>query len=479
MVRKQSLKQATETSNPRPNPSMRCGCPTCLKRYPGDRTPTDEHTGSWEARYTDPSGKGRSKTKPTFDEAIAFLEQTRTEMRQRVWVDPARGEITLCAWHRLWWPTQTKNEMRIEHWTQPQLRDEGMWRNHIEPTFGSYRLFELTWLEIQTWVNSLHDENGGPLAAASVTKCFQVLDRMLTAAKLDRRLPFNPADGVKLPAIKKKHPEDRRPPSYAQLWLIRQKLPAYFHALLIVAQETGLRFQELAGLRWCRVDLEGRRLHVREVLVEPRGKIKRKSYPKSDAGLRTVPLTGLAVRVLRELWAEECEEGTPSRAVSEPADGLCENELVFHGRNKVRRGTKRNGSAGEPYRAPLRRSAFRRLWVDAIKAAGVARKVVRKVKTFVTDKATGRRRQELVERIDWWPVFSDTRDAYASRLHAIGVPEVIAQEILGHERGGKVTWIYTHAAADYAGQVLAALEDGKPGKPSRGDRRRLQVVTAA
>ncbi|MGW7085062.1 tyrosine-type recombinase/integrase [Streptomyces sp. NPDC054871] len=473
MVRKTAVAPAT---NPRPNPSMRCGCPTCLRKFPGDRPPTDEHTGSWEARYTDPSGKGRSKTKPTYGAAVSFLEQTRTEMRLRTWVDPARAEIKLCAWHRLWWPTQTKGEMRIEHWTQPQLRDDGMWRNHIEPTFGSYRLFELSWLEIQNWVNQLHDENGGPLQASSVTKAFQVLDRMLTAAKLDRRLPFNPADGVKLPAIKKKHPEDRRPPSYAQLWLIRQKLPEHFHALLIVAQETGLRFQELAGLRWCRVDFEGRRLHVREVLVEPRGKIKRKAYPKSDAGLRTVPLTGLAVRVLRDLWASEPDA---SRAVSEPKDGLCENELVFHGRNKVRRGTRQGGSAGEPYRAPLRRSAFRRLWVEAIQAAGVAREVVRKVQTTVTDKETGRRRQELVERSDWWPVFSDTRDAYASRLHALGVPEVIAQEILGHERGGKVTWIYTHAAADYAGQVLAALEDGKPGRPSRGTGRKLRVVTAA
>lgn len=469
-------KTASPTTNPRPNPSMRCGCSVCLKKYPGDRTPADEHTGSWEARYTDPSGRTRSKTKPTFDEAVAFLEQTRTELRQRVWVDPTRGEIALCAWHRLWWPTQTKGELRIEHWTQPQLRDDGMWRNHIEPVFGSYRLFELSWLEIQTWVNSLHDENGGPLAAASVTKCFQVLDRMLTAAKLDRRLPFNPADGVKLPPIKKKHPEDRRPPSYALLWLIRQKLPEHMHALLIVAQETGLRFQELAGLRWCRVDFENRRLHVREVLVEPRGKIKRKAYPKSDAGLRTVPVTGLAMRVLRDLWAEEPDA---SRAVSEPGDGMCENELVFHGRNKVRRGSRRNGTAGEPYRAPLRRSAFRRLWIAAIQAAGVAREVVRKVTVQQRDRETGRTRQVVEERSDWWPVFSDTRDAYASRLHALGVPEVIAQEILGHERGGKVTWLYTHAAADYPGQVLAALEDRKRGGRPRGHGRKLQVATAA
>jgi integrase len=475
MVRKKAA-QARATNNPRPNPSMKCGCPPCLKKFPGSRPPTDEHTGSWEARYTDPSGKERSKTKPTFTAAVEFLEQTRTEMRQRTWIDPARGEITLTAWWRLWWPTQTKGCTRIEDWSQSQLRDEGMWRNHIAPTFGSVRLYELAWREIQLWVNGLHDENGGPLAASSVTKCFQVLDRMMEDAKRDRRLPFNPAEGVKLPTIKKKHPEDRRPPSYVYLWLIRQKLPEHYQNLLIVAQETGLRFQELAGLRWSNVDFEGRRIHVREVLVEPRGKIKRKAYPKSDAGLRTVPMTGLAARVLREVWASEPDA---SRSVSEPKDGLCENELVFHGRNRVRRGSRQNGSSGEPYRAPLRRSAFRRLWIDAITKAGVVRTTVKKVKVQRVDEQTGRARTVEVERTDWWPDFHDVRHAYASRLHNRGVPEVITQEILGHERAGEVTWIYTHAAADYAGQVLAALEDGKPGAVARAPKSRLRVVSAA
>ncbi|MEV1079930.1 site-specific integrase [Streptomyces sp. NPDC050211] len=477
MVRKTALTRAT--NNPRPIPSRRCGCPPCLKRHPGDRPPIDEHIGSWEARYTDPSGKERSRAKPTYDDAVAFLEETRTDMRKRTWIDPARGEITLSAWWTLWWPTQTKGEHRIEHWTQSQLRDEGMWRNHIAPTFANVKLYEMEWRATQLWVNALHDENGGPLAASSVTKCFQVLDRMLTAAKLDRRIPFNPAEGVRLPTVKKKHPEDRRPPTYAQLWLIRQQLPEYFHALLIVAQETGLRFQELAGLRWCNVDFEGRRIHVREVLVEPRGKIKRKAYPKSDAGLRTVPLTGLAARMLKELWMEESKEGNPSRTVSELKDGLCTDELVFHGRNKVRRGSKVNGSEGEPYRAPLRRSAFWRVWIKAIDDAGVVRKTVRTITVQKRDEETGRSRAEKVERTDWWPDFHDTRHAFASRLHERGVPEVITQEILGHERAGEVTWIYTHAAADYAGQVLAALEERKPGAEKRKPARRLRAVTAA
>ncbi|MER7807862.1 site-specific integrase [Streptomyces sp900116325] len=447
----------TQTRNPRPNPSMKCGCPPCLTKYPGDRPPATEHAGSWEARYTDPQGKTRSKNWPTEDEGIAFLEQTRTEIRQRMWLDPARSEITLCAWHRLWWPTQTGEETTLD-------RDSRSYRNHIEPHWGALKLYEFSWLGIQTWVNQLHDANGGSLAASSVVKTFQILDRMLEAAKRDRRIPFNPAEGVKLPHVKKKHPEDRRPPSYAQLWLIRAHLPEYMHALQIVAQETGLRWGELAGLRWCNVDFVRRVIHVREVLTEVRGKIKRKVYPKSDAGLRTVPITGLALRVLRDHFAEEPDAST---ARSEPEDGLREDELVFHGRNKRSR-------KGEPYRAPIRRSAFRRLWVKAITDAGVVRTKIKKYTVEEPHPETSRMRKVEKTRTEYWPDFHDQRHSFASRLHDRGVPEVIAQEILGHERAGKVTWLYTHAAADYAGQVLAALEDKKPGRT--GAKKPLRLV---
>ncbi|MEV0090382.1 tyrosine-type recombinase/integrase [Streptomyces sp. NPDC050738] len=447
-------------------PSKTCGCDGCFTRFPEPkRRKTKTHTATWQARYTGPGGRRDTENFPSEKLGIAFLEKVRTEMRERRWLDPSRAEIALCAWHELWWPTQTRQDPDAQdpmEWNQTMVRDYGMWENHIAPKFGSLQLWELEWLAIQTWVNALHDENKGPLAASSVTKAFQVLDRMLQAAKLDKRIPFNPAEGVKLPKIKKKHPEDRRPPSYAQLWLIRQKLPKYAQSLQIVAQETGMRWGELAGLRWCSIDFKNRVLHVREVLTETRGRIRRKAYPKSDAGLRSVPLTGLAMRVLRDLFAEE---ESVSTAVSVPADGLRENELVFHGRNKVSRTTK------QPYRAPIRRSAFRRLWVDAIQKAGVARETVKKVVVEKLDEVTRRIKKVVVERSSWWPEFRDQRDAYASRLHDAGVPEVVTQEILGHERAGEVTWLYTHAAADYPGQVLAALEDRK----LRGSRR-LRLV---
>lgn len=431
------------TNNPRMIASAQCGCEFCRFKIPTpERAAEKEHSGSWQARYTGLDGREHHKNKPTYDDAVALLEEQRTLVRQRTWLDPARGDITLCAWHEKWWPKQVGEDATLD-------RDERMWRTHVAPAFGSLRLYQLEYLEIQGWVNRLHDKNGGPLAAGSVIKAFQVLDRMLTAAKLDRRIPYNPAEGVKLPHVDKLHPEDRRPPTYAQLWRIRAFIPKYHHAFVILAQETGLRWGELAGLRWCWVDLKGRRLQVREVLTEVRGKIRRKAYPKSDAGLRTVPLTSLAVRVLTEHLESEPDA---SMKRSDPKDGLCTEELVFHGRN-------RRGRDGQPARAPMRRSAWRRIWTRAIELASVVRKTVKEWTEEVRNEA-GRIVKVKRERTDWWPDFHDVRHAYASRNHARGIPEAITQELLGHERAGTVTWLYTHAAADYAGQALAALEDG-------------------
>lgn len=423
-------------ANPRQIRLRSCGCKLCTEKYRPDEKPTRRDcTGSWQARYVDPSGKPRAENFPTKKEAEDHIALMAVQVKDRTWIDPDRSRISLSTWHGMWWPVQKGEASTLD-------RDERMWRNHVLPTFGTWRLCDISYLDVQGWVNSLD----GPLAPSSVIKAFQILDRMLTAALRDRRIPFNPADGVKMPKQRKAHPEDRRPPTYSQLRKVRHALPRYHVALQIVAQETGLRWGELAGLRACWVDLEGARIQVREVLTEVRGKLARKVYPKADASQRTVPLTPLAVRVLRVHLAEE----KPSTRRSDPSEGMCTDELVFHGRNRKRRG-------GEPGRSPLRRGAFRRLWIAAIEEAGVMRITVKQL-------------PDGGQRRDYWPDFHDQRHAYASRLAALGVPEVIVQEVLGHERAGSVTWLYTHAAADVAGQVLAAMRDGQPGA------RRLRVV---
>ncbi|MFC1410353.1 tyrosine-type recombinase/integrase [Streptacidiphilus sp. N1-12] len=416
------------TNNPRQIPSRVCGCPVCTTKYHPDRKPSIKEAdciGSWQYRYTDPSGRDRSLNRPTYDEAVADGQAAATRVRAGNWTDPVRGKITLTELWNIYYGLRKGEDTT-------KARDLSLWRTHIKPRFGDWPIISIGHEEIQEWVNSLD----GHLAASSAVKVFQILDRMLGFALRSRRVPYNAADGIELPKIHKVHPEDRKPPSLEQLRRVRRALPAYQRTLQIVAQETGLRWGELVGLRACWVDLDNALVQVREVVTEVGATLKRKAYPKEDASMRTVPLSWRAHGALRL----HMEREKPATTKSDVSDGMHPEELVFHGRNRKNRKTH----ALE--RGPLRRSAFRKTWIRAITEAGVARVTVKTL-------------EDGTKRHDYWPEFRDQRATVASELANMGCPEVVIQAVLGHERASSVTWIYEHASQDLAGQVQAAMRD--------------------
>ncbi|MEY9876567.1 integrase [Streptacidiphilus sp. MAP12-33] len=428
------------TNNPRKRESKACGCPDSTAKFRPGTKPTrkaDACICSWQYRYDGPDGRERALNRPTYDEAKEAGEATKVAIRERRWIDPDRGDITIDQLWAIWWPLQKKKGLNA------RLGDESMWRTHAQSHWGHWKVWAIGHAEVQAWANDLagpEDDDGdcqGPLMPSSVRRVFALLDGMLAFAVVDKRLTFNPCDGVRLPTVRKPHPEDRKPPTVLQLRRVRRALPAYYRTLQLVAQETGLRWGELIGLRACWVDLDAARIHVREVIVSERGHQRRKRYPKSDAGFRTVPLTPRAVGALRR----HMEQVRPATTRTEPKSGMHGEELLFRGR-RGGYGARR----GEVI--PLGEETFKRVWHRAIQDAGVARVTVRQL-------PDGKTRRKL------WPNFHSQRKTFASTLHALGAPEAVVQEVLGHERAGEVTWLYTFAARDVAGQVYAALTDKK------------------
>ncbi|MEV6690963.1 tyrosine-type recombinase/integrase [Micromonospora sp. NPDC051196] len=165
-------------------------------------------------------------------------------------------------------------------------------------------------------------------------------------------------------------------------------------------------------------------------------------YPKSRAGVRTVPLPSFLVDALRQLHAA--------------ADNPDPRTLVF--RDRVGR--------------PLRRSNFRRrVWLPSLVRAGLLGQVVdvgphryralwpdregvewsaeftteREAVAYVAAKAVGGMR------------FHDLRHAYATWLVTDGVPINLVQRVMGHEQASTTLNRYTHTPDDYAARVLAAF----------------------
>jgi integrase len=406
---------ARARNNPRQIRIKSCGCKPCTEQFrPGEKPTRKDCTGSWQARYRDPSGRQRAKTfsgQGAKKKAEAFLDKTRDQVRSGAFVDLDRGQITISEWYPKWQASKRHGETTKEV-------AQSVWTNHVQAHFGDWRLTAIGHLDVEEWVVKLT----GVVGPATIEKALKMLDGMLAVAVRDRRIAYNPCDGVKTPKAPAKHPDDLMPPSYDQLAQIRSHVPEHYHPFLIVAEETGLRWGEIVNLRRCFVDFEAGTIQVRETIIHVGGLPKRKAYPKSSAGSRTVPLSARAASALKG----HLEKHPASDARTAPASGMHKEELVFRGL----RG------------AVLGRSNFWRLWTSACKSAGVSRQV----------------ENPVTKRVEWWPHVHDVRHAFASRLHAAGIPEADAQKILGHERGGKVTWLYTHASSGSVDTVRSALD---------------------
>lgn len=383
----------------------------------GERNRRRDCIGSWQARYRDQAGKQRQRCFSIKDggkkAAEAFLDEVRTKVRKRTYGDPKRGEITLAQWWDLWWAAQPKRAVTTVN------RKLSNWTAHIEPKWGAWRLCDLEYIELQAWITK--DVKG----YHTRKKVHEVLSSMLRAAVKDgQRIPFNPAADLDVGEAPAKHPDDTRPPTREQCALVVEQLPRYYRPLVVFLEHTGLRWGEATALRWENVDLEAQHLMVKEVLSEDHGRLFRKPAPKSVAGFRTVPLTPQAAAAVRTMVDRWRPTGKVTPIGEDPYD-LVPEELVFRG----------------PQGGALTRHNFRRVWVPAIQAAGIARQV--------KNAETG--------RMEWWPRVHDWRHVFATWLKDLGIDEKDTQTVMGHERGSKVTWIYQHSPADVAAKVRAAM----------------------
>lgn len=407
------------TNNPRQIRSKECGCALCIEAYPpgeyAERKPRRDCLGRWQARYRDADGRQCGPRFDTYKEAVAHLNKVKAALDAGTYQDPRRGSITVEQWYEIWWPTVDVKSVTTRN------RKLSAWTVHVKPKWGKRKLNSITWIQVQDWISN---EVRG---RATQLKVLELFRHMMLAALRDQRIPLNPAADIQVTAATSRHPDELIPPTREQCALIREQLPEYYQPLIVFAEETGTRWGEFTGLRAANVDLRQAVIKVKEVLIDDRGKVHRKAAPKSKAGFRTVPLTPAAVEAVQTMW----EMWDPATTESPIGDGseLHEEELIFRG----------------PRGGALTRPNFRRSWLPAIQAAGLARQV--------TNPETG--------RTEWWPKVHDLRHTFATRLKDAGVPEKDVQVVMGHERGGRVTWLYQHAGADLVDEVRTALVSGR------------------
>ena len=145
-------------------------------------------------------------------------------------------------------------------------------------------------------------KKGGPadtgLGPRSVQMMLTVLRRAFQEAVRDRKMTWNPAEGVRGPRLR---PRKVTPWTDDEVRAFmdaarRDRLHAIWRLSLLA-----LRPGEVAGLRWDSVDLTACTLTVARVQVIVAGKVLERETAKTPAGERTLPLDEGTVKALREL----------------------------------------------------------------------------------------------------------------------------------------------------------------------------------
>jgi integrase len=155
-------------------------------------------------------------------------------------------------------------------------------RRVLAPVLGHLRLGEVKRGDVQRLVDRLHVDG---LTGSTIRNKLDPLRVVFRRAVQDEEVATNPATSLRLPALAHRAKRIAAPDRAATLL---DALPDDERALWATAFYAGLRMGELRALRWHDVDFDGGRINVRAGWDDVEGE----QLPKTDAGIRRVPLVG-------------------------------------------------------------------------------------------------------------------------------------------------------------------------------------------
>lgn len=218
--------------------------------------PRKTGSGRWQARYyVTEGGKSTSRSAGTFAskrDAQDAIDTELAKIRAGKWVDPHLGKITVKDWCEAWYAAR-----------KPNKRTRSFLDARILPKWGDWRLDEVKNLHVKAWVLELVAADLSPVTVRALYTCFA---NILTDAVHEDRMMKSPCWGSVrdgLPTVKrtKLHYLDAQ-----QGRRLVALAPDRYKAMFHLALWTGMRWGELAALRWENVDLAAGVIMVSEAV---------------------------------------------------------------------------------------------------------------------------------------------------------------------------------------------------------------------
>ncbi len=281
-------------------------------------------SGRFRARYADPDGKQTPTGEPlrhsaphTFDtrqDAEAWLADERRAITNGTWTPPS----VRLAERRTTLPTMTEYAPRwlaarkvkgrpLADRTRDAYQD--LLDRHILPTFGTIALKAITPADISLWYDATAP--GHPTTRARAYSLLSAILRTAADPAANNRaalIPFNPCaiqgGGTATRATR------TRLATADEVAAIVAAMPERHRLLVLLADGCGLRFGELAELRRPDVDTKAGIVRIRRAVARSRSAGIIAKAPKSDAGIRDLPIPPHLLPAVRDHLLRHAAPGT-------------------------------------------------------------------------------------------------------------------------------------------------------------------------
>lgn len=227
-------------------------------------------------------GRQQSQTFQTHREAREHKAHIESQVYRGTAVTPDARDMTVSDWWTYWTATRTVR-------ASTAVTGANLANKHILPALGAVPLSRLTQVQVQQWVGSLD------LAPASVKRVYQELRTCMAAAVTAGYLHQTPCRGIALVKPAKKtmvildHEAIKR---------LAEAVPERYKALVYLLAYGGLRIGEAIALTPDNVSDKG--VYVRATLTRDDKGHETIGAPKTEAGVRFVPLPAPVVTVLED-----------------------------------------------------------------------------------------------------------------------------------------------------------------------------------
>lgn len=190
-------------------------------------------------------------------------------------------------------------------------RYKGMITNHLLPYFSTLKVDEVRSIHIERYQNQKLQSgkrNGdGGLSKATIAMQRNLISSLFSYAQ---RLEIVEKNPVKLvPALKVKSPNvpTLTAEEVQQILKAAKQRSDWLHDFLLTAVSTGMRRNELLGLRWKNVDLERNNLSVVEIIQRQEGKLVFKE-PKTPSSKRSISISDNLVKTFKRIKKRQAEK---------------------------------------------------------------------------------------------------------------------------------------------------------------------------